>query len=287
MRESLDPEIIGTPAQLIKLLSKPEPIFNFVLYDFKLSSNWVDIVKDQTIPGIEVSSDANFEEDDNIAGLYPGLYISYIKFTKPVHFVQCRFTGPVNLRNLVFESDFQFFEPSFTESVNIFSSKFLGKTSFRSMTAKQSFTILHSTINSDQLGFRSCTFEDGLAIYACNFINDLDLGDSVFKKMLVIRMGNIAGKLNLAICEIENLQIIGNHETNAPLVVKDINLSDTTVEKQTQINLVTVKGEVKADGAIFQDSVFIDNATFQGKSWWTAVKFDKNLSIQQSAFGDN
>jgi len=183
------------------------------------------------IEGIERLEPAGAPEVPS-ALIEPGLFISDIRFTKKIDFINCEFAGPVSFHNVIFEKEFTFLDNHFHEGVSLSSVQFLGTTQFRSIKAKKTFSILNCHIDMPAIGFRAGHLDDGLMFYNTQIKGELDLGSTVCIGTLLIRECDIPGKLNLDSCELESLQLIGNDRTDKPMQLMELSLNGTTITGQ-------------------------------------------------------
>jgi len=133
-------------------------------------------------------------------------------------------------------------------------------------------------------GFMFGHYEEGLGVSNSFFNGGLNFYGSEFTGALVFTQGGIRGALNLSNCKIDKLQLYGNTTTRQALLIEGLNLSDSVINEQVQMNLISVSNDVKTDSTIFKKAVFIDNSLFHGLNYWTDARFEQQLHIHQTTF---
>jgi len=267
----------------ISFLKSSGDIFDFFNCGFSLAGDLGHLLTKSQIPGIEALG-----PDEPLlpstGWVFPGLFISNVRFTKPVNFQMCKFPGPVVFHNVTFEKGFSFFDVDFETDVTLSAVKFLGLTQFRSVRVKGGFSIMKCLIHTGPIGFRDGNYERGLSIYETTVEGELDLAGTVCKEILLIRQSILKGKLNLTNCTLERLQLIGNDKKGEALLVSDLLLADSVIKGQVQIDKLKVTGDFIAERTEVNGGVYITNSRFCGKWFWGNSFFEQGVGIQKTVF---
>ncbi|MGN6180699.1 MAG: hypothetical protein ACTHNW_16065, partial [Mucilaginibacter sp.] len=278
-KNPFEPVVFNDEKKLASFIEKADDTINFLNCTIEIQGDIGAYLTTSAMEGVEPLR-PDEQGGGAIGWLFPGLFISNVRFTKPVVFGQCYFPGTVYFNHVYFEAGCTFIDTEFGSDVNFQSVHFAALLQFRSVKAKRHVEFSRCHIVSQEIGFRNGLYEDGLSFNRTRVEGELDLADSTISDIFLMTECEIAGKLSLSNTTIDRLQLIGKEKNR----LSKFSLANATVKGQVQLNRVEINDTFQSEWAIFNDSVFLDNCRFNNNCYWQHAVFEKLVHIAKCTF---